>query len=122
MISEKSLAKKYCSGDVTEIENYEKVVADPTQKWECHHRKELTEDGEFQYSFKDLKKMKEYYKRPPEELIFLTRAEHQRLHSKANKGKKRNYIREKYYLKDKDKFEAYDRAFLEKRSMESPNK
>lgn len=91
MISEQYLRrlKSYCCGDFTSIENYEKAVNDTSQKWHCHHRKELTEDGKFAYSMKDLIKMKEYYGRPPEELIFLTESEHRSLHAKANKGNKR---------------------------------
>lgn len=105
MISVSNL-KRYCFGDVTEIENYDDAVADKSQTWECHHRQGL------KYSTKELIKMDEYYLRPPEELIFLTRAEHMKLHGKLKKG---NNICEKYYLKNKDKFDAYQRAFLEKK-------
>ena len=29
------------------IENYEKAVNDKTQMWDCHHRFEITESGDF---------------------------------------------------------------------------
>lgn len=70
------------------IENYEKAVADETQIWEVHHRKE-----EF-YSQKELIERGEYYDVQPEDLIFLTVAEHRKIDSKCKrigktmKGKK----------------------------------
>lgn len=70
------------------IENYDKAIADTTQTWEVHHRRE-----EF-YSCKELIERSEYFDRPPEELIFLTRAEHNKMDSRckrmgeAKKGKK----------------------------------
>lgn len=57
------------------IENYDKAIADETQTWDCHHRKE-----EF-YSQKELKERNEYFDVPPEDLIFLTVAEHKKLDS-----------------------------------------
>lgn len=69
------------------IENYDKAIADTTQTWEVHHRRE-----EF-YSQKELKERGEYFDRPPEELIFLTHKEHCKIDSfckrmgKAIKGK-----------------------------------
>lgn len=45
MINEQRKLAYYCSGDITEIENYTEAIADKTQTWECHHRKELTEEG-----------------------------------------------------------------------------
>ena len=70
------------------IENYDKAIADDTQTWQVHHRRE-----EF-YSQKELIERGEYYDVPSEELIFLTRAEHSKVdsmhkrHSEAMKGKK----------------------------------
>lgn len=98
----KNKTKRYCKDDISKIENYDKAVADETQTWDCHHRLELTLDGEFANTRKDLKRLKMYYKRPYFELIFLTRAEHNRIHGKgqseesktkwleANKGRKLN--------------------------------
>ena len=68
-------AKTYCNEDISLIENYEKAVADLNQTWHCHHRREL------ETSRKELIKIGEYYNRPAEELIFLTKSEHNSLHS-----------------------------------------
>ena len=78
MISEES-AKSYCKDDISLIENYDKAIADKTQVWHCHHRRETI------YSRSGLKEIGEYYNRPACELIFLTPNEHHRLH---NIGKK----------------------------------
>ena len=84
MISENQV-KKYCREDISLIENYDKAINDKTQTWECHHRKES------QYSAGELVDIGEYYNRPAEELIFLTPADHHRLHNLGkpawNKGK-----------------------------------
>lgn len=70
------------------IENYDKAIADNTQTWEVHHRKE-----EF-YSYKELIERGEYFDVPPEDLIFLTPSEHNKIDSyckrngEAKKGKK----------------------------------
>lgn len=88
MISERYLRqlKSYCCGDITTIENYEEAINDKTQKWEIHHRLELTKDGKFQYYANELIEKKMYYNRPANELIFLMVSEHRSLHSKARKG------------------------------------
>ena len=82
MINEKQ-AKKYCRDDLSKIENYEKAVNDSTQTWDLHHRLELTLDGKFALSHKQLKMHDMYYNRPYYELIFLTPVEHRRLHYKG---------------------------------------
>ena len=66
--------KKFCKDDFSLIENYDKAIADNTQTWECHHRRETV------LSRKDLIEIGEYYNRPTCELIFLTPLEHNRLH------------------------------------------
>ena len=66
--------KKFCRDDISMIENYDKAIADDTQVWDCHHRRETI------YSVKDLQDIGEYYNRPACELIFLTKSEHTRLH------------------------------------------
>ena len=93
-------AKKFCKDDISKIENYDKAIADTTQTWDLHHRLELTLDGEFALSRDQLKMHDMYYNRPYYELIFLTHADHRRLHginmsddtrrkmSEARKGKK----------------------------------
>ena len=73
MISKRS-AKAYCRDDISLIENYDKAIADKTQVWDCHHRRETI------YSVKELIEIGEYYNRPACELIFLTPANHRRLH------------------------------------------
>lgn len=67
---------RFCNGDITQIENYEKAINDKTQTWDCHHRKE-TDEG---LSAKQLKELGLLFDRPASELIFLTRSEHSSLH------------------------------------------
>ena len=73
MISE-NRAKAFCKDDISLIENYDKAIADTTQVWHCHHRRETV------LSRKELIEISEYYNRPACELIFLTPNEHHRLH------------------------------------------
>ena len=80
MIDERRV-RKYCRDDISKIENYDKAIADTTQTWQCHHRLELTLDGEFALTTEQLKMHDMYYHRPYYELIFLTPSEHRRLHS-----------------------------------------
>ena len=82
MINERNV-KRFCKEDLTKIENYEQAIADTTQTWQCHHRLELTLDGEFALSREQLKMHDMYYNRPYYELIFLTPTEHRRLHRKG---------------------------------------
>ena len=56
---------------------------DKTQTWDVHHRLELTLDGEFALAPAQLMMNDMYYNRPYYELIFLTKAEHVKLHNKA---------------------------------------
>ena len=79
MISE-YYAKSYCKDDISLIENYDKAIADTTQLWHCHHRRETI------YSRSELKEIGEYYNRPACELIFLTPLEHYRLHYSGEKS------------------------------------
>lgn len=62
------------------IENYEEAV-NSEERWECHHRLELDDDGNFLNSRDDLKRKGLYYNRPPEELIFLTKTYHRKIHN-----------------------------------------
>ena len=68
----------YLDGDESLIENYGKAIADTTQTWVCHHRRELEPN---RMTIEDLKEQGLYWNRPPEELIFLTRSDHAKLHS-----------------------------------------
>ena len=67
------------------IENYDKVIADTTQTWLCHHRLEThNSDGErrlVDIEAEELIALGMYFDRPPEELIFMTELEHKRLHN-----------------------------------------
>lgn len=83
MITEKTI-NYYCSDDISKIENYDKAIADKTQTWDCHHRAEILPCG--RYTINDLKKFNLYYNRPANELIFLIKAEHRRLHQLNNKN------------------------------------
>lgn len=75
-----SKVKQFCKDDISLIENYDKAIADNTQIWVCHHRLELTLDGEFANSKEDLIRYGMYYKRPYFELIWLPDSEHRRMH------------------------------------------
>ena len=86
MISENQ-AKKYCSDDISLIENYDSAISDTKTIWHCHHRRESI------YNRKMLIEIGEYYNRPSIELIFLPQNEHRSLHSLGNKhglGKRRS--------------------------------
>ena len=80
MINNESV-KAFCCQNVSLIENYDLAIADTTQTWHVHHRREISENK----SRKQLIAEGHYYKVKAEELIFLTKSEHMRLH---NKGKK----------------------------------
>ena len=75
------------------IENYDKAIADESQTWECHHRLEThNSDGErrlIDISKKELIALGMYYNRPAEELIFMTKMDHKRLHNTGNEKRGR---------------------------------
>lgn len=77
--------KRYCCDDVSKIENYSLAITDMDNMWDCHHRMEIGDNGE-RISRKDLISHELYYNRPTEELIFLTRSEHIRIHKIGNKN------------------------------------
>lgn len=76
MINERR-ARKYCKEDISKIKNYDLAIADTTQVWDCHH---MTETW-WNCSKKDLIENECYYHRKACELIFLTPAEHHKLHN-----------------------------------------
>lgn len=85
--------------EVSQIENYEEMMAHPEIRWDCHHRLETHfSDGtprpaNAQLSKSELKALGMYWNVEPEQLIFLPHPEHVSLHSKGNtfaKGKKRS--------------------------------
>jgi len=85
----------YCRDDVSKIENYEAAVSDQERTWQVHHRLELTLDGEFAHTYRDLIRMDMYFNRPYFELILLPLSEHARLHGKTYIGERAiNYNRE----------------------------
>lgn len=83
MINERS-ARDCCSEDPVLIENYQEAVADSSQTWDIHHRRE-TDEG---LSARELKKRGEYWHRPACELIFLTPGAHTILHHLGAKHSK----------------------------------
>lgn len=76
-----SKAKLFCRDDISLIENYNEAIADTENVWVCHHRLELTLDGEFANSAEDLIRHGMYYKRPYFELIWLPKRVHKQMHS-----------------------------------------
>lgn len=94
MIKDLKEIYRYCEGDITQIENFDKAINDRSDlyshsNWVCHHRLETHNlDGsirDIQQSRDDLKLLDLYYHRPPSELIFLTRAEHNRVHTQGRR-------------------------------------
>lgn len=81
MINEKR-ARKFCKEDLSKIKNYDKAIADTTQTWHLHH---MTETW-WNCTAKELIENECYYNRKACELIFLTPAEHARLHMKGKTG------------------------------------
>lgn len=80
----------YCNEDLSKIENYDKAIADENQMWHLHHRLETNFSNGQERPIKaritaeELKALDMYYHRPAEELIFMTKSEHMRLHKKFN--------------------------------------
>ena len=71
--------KRFCSEDISKIENYDKAISDKSKTvWDCHHKLEI----KLNKSYKELKEIGLYYNRPASELIFLTHSEHARMHQK----------------------------------------
>lgn len=82
MISDE--VRKYCRKIYHHlIENYEEAI-NSEEMYVCHHRKEITEDCRNAFTADELIDLGEYYHRPPEELIFLTKSAHKALHMAAN--------------------------------------
>lgn len=86
MISKDSV-KRYCRDDIQKIENYNEAVSDMVNMWECHHRLELTLDGQPACCRDDLIRHGMYYKRPAFELIFVKPQEHALMHADIQKTK-----------------------------------
>ena len=69
-------AKKYCSEDISKIENYALAVNDKTRTWVVHHRAEILPCG--RYKQVTLKKFGLYWNRPADELVFMLDTEHKK--------------------------------------------
>lgn len=83
-ISYKNLVK-YCK-NYTEIENYELAKKDDFVGWVCHNKMELIKTGAVvDATRQDLIDLDIYYDRSADELIFLTREEHAKLHNRGRK-------------------------------------
>lgn len=86
--------RRVCSDSISNIENYDKAVADESSTWDLHHRRELDSDGT-RHSREELISQNLYYHRPASELIFLRHDEHCRLHREGNNPwKGRHHSRE----------------------------
>ena len=83
------MAKRYCSEDISLIENYREAISDQAKMWDIHHRRECDSDGRTLFTHKQLKEMNLYFNRPASELIFVTRSMHWKLHREQmrNSGK-----------------------------------
>ena len=89
MINENN-AKRFCSEDISLIENYQQAISDQTRTWDVHHRRECDSEGRTLFTKKQLIEMKLYFKRPAAELIFVTKSMHGKLHRemRGKRGKK----------------------------------
>ena len=83
-----SMLKNVCCEDLSLIENYNQAIEDKTQIWDCHHRDEikvLPSGIKVTRSRKELIENNRYFQCPANELIFLKRTEHIKLHA-VNQG------------------------------------
>ena len=82
-------AKKYCSEDLSLIENYQAAISDEERMWEIHHRRECDSEGRTLFTRKQLIEMNLYVKRPASELRLVTKSMHKKLHREmcSNGGK-----------------------------------
>lgn len=81
--------------------------------WDIHHSGEILPCG--RYSKAVLKKFGLYYSRPAAELVFLTRAEHSRLHAKGRTSSEETRSRMSEAHKGKPKSEETRRKLSEAR-------
>ena len=82
-------AKRFCSEDISLIENYQAAISDEKRTWDIHHRRECDSEGRTLFTHKQLKEMGLYFSRPASELIFVTRSMHKKAHREqmGNAGK-----------------------------------
>lgn len=82
MVSMRSI-KAFCKGDYTKIENYEEALADTTQTYHLHHKDEcktLLSGIKVIRTREEMIENGRYFNCPANELIFLTKSDHARLH------------------------------------------
>ena len=82
-------AKRFCSEDISLIENYHQAIADEERTWDVHHRRECDSEGRTLFTKKQLIEMNLYLNRPASEGMFVTRSMHKKLHREqmGNGGK-----------------------------------
>ena len=71
--------KKFCKGNISEIENYDLAIADSDKCWHCHHKMEIQPDG-VRLNRKWMIDHGIYFDQDPCMLVFLTESEHRSLH------------------------------------------
>ena len=71
--------KKFCNGNISDIENYDLAIKDTERCWHCHHRMEIQPDG-VRLKRKWMIEHGIYFGVDPYMLVFLTESEHRRLH------------------------------------------
>lgn len=70
------LTQQYCRDNISDIENFEDAINDRTETWDIHHKREISENK----SRSELESLNLVFNRPSNELIFLKRNEHMRIH------------------------------------------
>ena len=80
----------FAPGELSKIENYLHAVADNFIGWVIHHRLELNDDGTINKPRETLILENLYYCRPADELIFLTKSDHCKLHIKASRSSRQS--------------------------------
>lgn len=81
-----ALVKFYCKEPAFMIENYHEAISDMSQTWVCHHKDEvkiLPSGITVVRSPQELMENNRYYNCPANELIFLTRKDHNIIHNKV---------------------------------------
>ena len=77
--------RQYCKDPLPYIENYSEAYADPNETWVCHHRDEIRFLPSGMISIRSKAEMIEngrYYSCPANELIFMRKIDHIKLHRK----------------------------------------
>lgn len=103
----KTGAYMFCKEDICNIENYYEAISDNNELWVCHHRDEirvLPSGMVVKRSSEELKESGRYYNCPANELIFMRRSEHARLHSTGRiySAETRNKLSKSAYNQWKD--------------------